>query len=59
MFGFNGKAVCLMTKSMFQYRVPKGKGALILYTVRQHFYLHSDKMFDFDRQEVHTVKKLA
>ena len=33
MFGFNGKAVCLLTKAMFRYRVPTGKGALILYMV--------------------------
>ncbi|KAL5265869.1 hypothetical protein ACHWQZ_G006512 [Mnemiopsis leidyi] len=32
MFGFNGKAVCVMTKAMFEYRVPHGNGALILYT---------------------------
>lgn len=33
MFGFNGKALCSMVKDMFEYRVPKGRGALILYTV--------------------------
>ncbi|XP_063689076.1 transcription factor ETV6-like isoform X2 [Bolinopsis microptera] len=32
MFGFNGKAICVMTKAMFEYRVPQGRGALILYT---------------------------
>ena len=33
MFGFNGRALCVMTKAMFKYRVSSGKGALVLYTV--------------------------
>ena len=43
MFGFNGKAVCVMTKAMFEYRVPHGKGALILYTVRTVEIIFSDR----------------
>ena len=34
MFGFNGKALVLLTYQMFQHRLPNNnKGALILYTV--------------------------
>ena len=40
MFGFNGKALCVLTKSMFRYRIPKGRGALLLYKV--HFTCQLD-----------------
>ena len=44
MFGFNGKAVCVMTKAMFEYRVPHGKGALILYTVSTVEIIFTDRV---------------